>query len=97
MGKPDLRRPVAGPYRQSRWAAVLEAAFGWVAKGTMVLAGLAMVAVMALTGDLGGLTDLLPTTRKDWLYLLLILVVAVALIFAVRHYWLPPGSARPAG
>ncbi|CAI8695741.1 MULTISPECIES: hypothetical protein [Burkholderia] len=96
MGKPDLRRPVAGPYRQSRWAAVLDAAFGWVAKGTMVLAGLAMVALMALTGDLGGLTDL-PTTRKGWLYLLLILVVAVALIFAVRHYWLPPASARPAG
>ncbi|EKS9889914.1 hypothetical protein BTK96_006988 [Burkholderia pyrrocinia] len=62
----------------------------------MVLAGLAMVALMALTGDLGGLTDL-PTTRKGWLYLLLILVVAVALIFAVRHYWLPPASARPAG
>ncbi|HDR9508937.1 TPA: hypothetical protein QDC03_004060 [Burkholderia cepacia] len=62
----------------------------------MVLAGLAMVALMALTGDLGGLTDL-PTTRKGWLYLLLILVVAVALIFAVRHYWLPPARARPAG
>lgn len=96
MGKPDLRRPVAGPYRQSRWSAVLEAAFGWVAKGTMVLAGLGMVAMMALTGDLGALTDL-PTTRKGWLYLLLAVVVAVVLVFAVHHYWLRPAGVRPAG
>ncbi|QVN21344.1 hypothetical protein [Burkholderia pyrrocinia] len=96
MDKPDLRRPISGPYRQSRWAAVLEVAFGWVAKGTMVLAGLAVVAMMGLTGDLGGLSDL-PTTRKGWLYLLLILVVAVALVFAVHHYWLRPTGARPAG
>ncbi|QTO20659.1 hypothetical protein [Burkholderia seminalis] len=96
MSKPDLRRPVAGPYRQSRWAAGLEAAFGWVAKGTLVLAGLAMVALMALTGDVGAVTDL-PSTRKGWLYLLLILVVALALIFTVYHYWLHPAGARPAG
>ncbi|HFT8008396.1 TPA: hypothetical protein ACU9T0_000419 [Burkholderia cenocepacia] len=96
MGKPDLRRPVAGPYRQSRWAAGLEAAFGWVAKGTLVLAGLAMVALAALTGDVGALTDL-PTTRKGWLYLLLILVVTVALIFAVRYYRLRPATLGPAG
>ncbi len=74
----------------------LEAAFGWVAKGTLVLAGLAMVALAALTGDVGGLTDL-PSTRKGWLYLLLIVVVAVALIFAVHHYWLRPAGMRPAG
>ncbi|KVD47157.1 hypothetical protein WS89_08270 [Burkholderia sp. MSMB1072] len=91
MDKPDLRRPVAGPYRQSRWAVGLEAAFGWLAKGTLALAGLAVVALAALTGDVGALTDL-PSTRKGWLYLLLIIVVAVALIFAVHHYWL-----RPAG
>ncbi len=96
MGKPDLRRPVAGPYRQSRWAAGLEAAFGWVAKGTLVLAGLVMVALAALTGEVGALTDL-PTTRKGWLYLLLILVVTVALIFAVRYYWLRPATLGPAG
>ncbi|MET1532061.1 hypothetical protein [Burkholderia sola] len=96
MDKPDLRRPVAGPYRQSRWAAGLEAGFGWAAKGTLVLAGLAMVALAALTGDVGALTDL-PTTRKGWLYLLLALVAAVALIFAVHHYRLRPTGVRPAG
>ena len=47
MGKPNLRRPVTGPYRQSRWAGALEVAFGWVAKGTMVLVGLGMVALAA--------------------------------------------------
>ncbi|RQS37215.1 hypothetical protein DIE03_01245 [Burkholderia sp. Bp8992] len=91
MGKPDLRRPVAGPYRQSRWATGLEAAFGWVAKGTLVLVGLAVAALAALTGDVGALADL-PSTRKGWLYLLLILVVTVALIFAVHHYWLRPAA-----
>ncbi|WP_244135651.1 hypothetical protein [Burkholderia seminalis] len=96
MSKPDLRRPVAGPYRQSRWAAGLETAFGWVAKGMLVLAGLAMVALMALTGDVGAVTDL-PSTRKGWLSLLLILVVTLALIFAVYRYWLDPAGARPAG
>ncbi|MPV69133.1 hypothetical protein [Burkholderia sp. BE17] len=96
MGKPDLRRPVAGPYRQSRWAAVLEAAFGWVATGTMVLVGLGVAAMMVLAGDLDALADL-PMTRKGWLYLLLALVVAVALVFAVHHYWLRPAGVRPAG
>ncbi|AYQ41012.1 hypothetical protein BLA9940_05596 [Burkholderia aenigmatica] len=96
MSKPDLRRPVAGPYRQSRWAGVLEAAFGWVAKGTMVLLGLGLAALTALTGDVSALTDL-PTTRKGWLYLLLVMVGAVALIFVVRHYWLRPVGVHPAG
>ncbi|CAB3748913.1 hypothetical protein B7G54_00350 [Burkholderia puraquae] len=96
MGKPDLRRPVSGPYRQSRWASGLEAAFGWVAKGTMVLAGLALAAMMALTGDLGALADL-PTTKKGWLYLLLAIVAGCALIFAVHHYWLRPAGVRAAG
>ncbi|WP_226201540.1 hypothetical protein [Burkholderia sp. AU30280] len=96
MGNPDLRRPVTGPYRQSRWAGALEVAFGWVAKGTMVLAGLAMVALMALTGDVSAPADL-PTTKKGWLYLLLAMIGAVALIFAVHHYWPRPPGARPAG
>ncbi|MBN3833888.1 hypothetical protein [Burkholderia sp. Ac-20344] len=96
MSKPDLRRPVAGPYRQSRWAAVLEVAFGWVAKGTMVLVGLGMVALAALTGDVSALADL-PTTKKGWLTLLLVMIGVVALIFAVYHYWPWPPDARPAG
>ncbi len=96
MGKPDLRRPVTGPYRQSRWAGVLEVAFGWVAKGTMVPVGLGMVALAALTGDMGALADL-PTTKKGWLALLLVVFALVVLIIAVHHYWPWPRGARPAG
>ena len=96
MSKPDLRRPVTGPYRQSRWAGALEVAFGWVAKGTMVLVGLGMVALAALTGDVSALVDL-PTTKKGWLYLLLVVIGVVALIFAVRHFWPWPSGVRPAG
>lgn len=42
MRKPNLPGPFAGPSRQSRLRAALEVAFGWGAKGTMVLAGLAV-------------------------------------------------------
>ncbi|OXI84675.1 hypothetical protein CFB40_27090 [Burkholderia sp. AU31652] len=96
MSKPDLRRPVTGPYRQSRWAGALEVAFGWVAKGTMVLVGLGMVALAALTGDVSALVDL-PTTKRGWFYLLLVVIGVVALIFAVHHYWPWPSGVRPAG
>ncbi|OXJ09462.1 hypothetical protein [Burkholderia sp. HI2500] len=96
MSKPDLRRPVTGLYRQSRWAGALEVAFGWVAKGTMVLVGLGMVALAALTGDVSALVDL-PTTKKGWFYLLLVVIGVVALIFAVHHYWPWPSGVRPAG
>ncbi len=63
-----------------------EVAFGWVAKGTMVLAGLAVVALMALTGDASGVSDL-PNTRKGWSYLLPVLIVVLALLFAFLYYW----------
>ncbi|QTD92154.1 hypothetical protein [Burkholderia anthina] len=96
MRKPDLRRPVAGPDRQSRWMAALEVAFGWVAKGAMVLAGLAVVALMVLTGDASGVSDL-PGTRKGWLYLLLVSIVVLALLFAFLYYWPAPAKASTAG
>ncbi|EKS9798583.1 MULTISPECIES: hypothetical protein [Burkholderia] len=96
MSKPDLRRPVTGPYRQSRWAGALETAFGWVAKGTMVLVGLGMVALAALTGDVSALADL-PTTKKGWLYLLLVVIGVVALIFALHHFWPWPSGVRRGG
>ncbi|WP_256217863.1 hypothetical protein [Burkholderia contaminans] len=75
---------------------MLEVAFGWVAKGTMVPVGLGMVALAALTGDMGALADL-PTTKKGWLALLLVVFALVVLIIAVHHYWPWPRGARPAG
>ncbi|RQR44344.1 hypothetical protein DIE21_33765 [Burkholderia sp. Bp9140] len=92
MRKPDLRRPVAGPYRQSRLMAVLEVAFGWVAKGTMVLAGLAIVVLMAMAG-----APDLPTTRKGWLHLLLMIAVLLVLVCAFVYYWPGPANAHAAG
>ena len=85
MRKPDLRRPVAGPYRQSRLMSALTIAIGGVAKGVMVLAGLVIMVLMAL----GGVPDL-PSTRKGWLQLLLTLAVLFALVFAFLYFW--PGS-----
>ncbi|VWC97701.1 hypothetical protein [Burkholderia lata] len=62
----------------------------------MLLAGLVMVALAALTGDASALADL-PTTKKGWLYLLLVMIGVVALIFAVHCYWPRPPGVRPAG
>ncbi|VVU49088.1 hypothetical protein BAN20980_01787 [Burkholderia anthina] len=76
--------------------AALEVAFGWVAKGAMVLAGLAVVALMVLTGDASGVSGL-PGTRKGWLYLLLVSIVVLALLFAFLYYWPAPAKASTAG
>ncbi|KVT35439.1 hypothetical protein WK51_19540 [Burkholderia ubonensis] len=93
--KPELRRPVAGPYRQSRWAAVLESLFGFVAKGTMALAALIAVVLAILSGD--GLELVSPpTTKKGWMRLLLVLAAVIALVFALL-YFMEPGSADFAG
>ncbi|KVC77719.1 hypothetical protein WI75_15425 [Burkholderia ubonensis] len=93
--KPELWRPVAGPYRQSRWAAVLESLFGFVAKGTMVLAALIAVVLAILSGE--GLELVSPpTTKKGWMRLLLVLAAVIALVFAV-FYFMEPGSANFAG
>ncbi|AOK19312.1 hypothetical protein WT26_25660 [Burkholderia cepacia] len=93
--KPELRRPVAGPYRQSRWAAVLESLFGFVAKGTMALAALIAVVLAILSGEGLELVSL-PTTKKGWMRLLLVLAAVIALVFAV-FYFMEPGSADFAG
>ncbi|KVC81219.1 hypothetical protein WI74_09390 [Burkholderia ubonensis] len=93
--KPELWRPVTGPYRQSRWAAVLESLFGFVAKGTMVLAALIAVVLAILSGE--GLELVSPpTTKKGWMRLLLVLAAVIALVFAV-FYFMEPGSADFAG
>ncbi|KWC32557.1 hypothetical protein WL48_21260 [Burkholderia ubonensis] len=93
--KPELWRPVTGPYRQSRWAAVLESLFGFVAKGTMALAALIAVVLAILSGD--GLELVSPpTTKKGWMRLLLVLAAVIALVFAVL-YFMEPGGANFAG
>ncbi|SOE93175.1 hypothetical protein SAMN05414139_05948 [Burkholderia sp. D7] len=61
------------PNRTPKAAGFAEVLFGGLAKGTMVVVGVAAV-VLGVLG--GGLTDL-PTTRKEWGYLLLVILVAI--------------------
>jgi hypothetical protein len=61
------------PNRTPKAARFAEVFFGGLAKGTMVVVGIAAV-VLGVLG--GGLTDL-PTTRKEWGYLLLIILVTI--------------------
>ncbi|KWO25396.1 hypothetical protein DF118_14870 [Burkholderia stagnalis] len=95
--QPDLRRPVTGPYRQSRWAAALEYVFGLVAKGTMVLAVLIMVAISIITGDAGGIGSMpWPRTRKGRWRLLLVPALSVAIV-AATLYFMKRGGGHLAG
>ncbi|WP_431824840.1 hypothetical protein [Burkholderia sp. F1] len=74
---------------------MLESLFGFVAKGTMALAALIAVALAILAGDGFELVSL-PTTKKGWLRLLLVLAALIALVFAVLCF-MGPGSAHFAG
>ncbi|WP_232431081.1 hypothetical protein [Burkholderia ubonensis] len=74
---------------------MLESLFGFVAKGTMVLAALIAVVLAILSGE--GLELVSPpTTKKGWMRLLLVLAAVIALVFAV-FYFMEPGSANFAG
>ncbi|WP_232428708.1 hypothetical protein [Burkholderia ubonensis] len=74
---------------------MLESLFGFVAKGTMVLAALIAVVLAILSGE--GLELVSPpTTKKGWMRLLLVLAAVIALVFAV-FYFMEPGSADFAG
>ncbi|WP_232454397.1 hypothetical protein [Burkholderia ubonensis] len=74
---------------------MLESLFGFVAKGTMALAALIAVVLAILSGDGLELVSL-PTTKKGWMRLLLVLAAVIALVFAV-FYFMEPGSADFAG
>ncbi|MBN3817138.1 hypothetical protein G3N57_11200 [Paraburkholderia sp. Se-20369] len=95
--QPDLRRPVAGPYRQPRWVAALESVFGFVAKGTMALAVLVLVAIAFFTGDAWEAgSPPLPTTRKGWWRLLMVLALLIAIV-AAALYFMKRGGGHLAG
>lgn len=62
----------------SKLARLAEAFFGGLAKGVMVFVGIAILIVAVLSGggaDVIGGT--LPTTRKEWGYVLLIILISV--------------------
>ncbi|WP_043202811.1 hypothetical protein [Paraburkholderia acidipaludis] len=63
----------------SKMARLAEEFFGGLAKGVMVFVGVAILIVALLSGggaDIVGGT--LPTTRKEWGYFLLIILISVA-------------------
>lgn len=62
--------------RPSKSARFVEVFFGGLAKGMLVVVAVAAVILAVLSGD-DGLTDL-PTTRKEWGYFLLIVLISVA-------------------
>lgn len=81
-----MNQPPHGmPNRTSRFAKFAEVLFGGLAKGTMALAAIILVVLAVLSGNFDGLTDL-PTTRKGWGYVLLVIVVVFIGVIAF-HKW----------
>lgn len=84
--EPEFRRPPARQTRPSSWLSFIEIFFGALAKMTMTMLGL-IVVVFSIFG--GGLIDL-PTTRKEFKALLVILVVVgIGVVLAVHFNWFP--------
>ncbi|WP_321918018.1 hypothetical protein [Paraburkholderia sp. J11-2] len=69
-----------------KWARIGEAFFGGLGKGMLVFVGIAILIVGVLTGGLTDLGGTLPTTRKEWGYFLLIILISV--IGAISFLWL---------
>lgn len=83
----EFRRPMVRP-RRSTWPhRIAELCFGTLAKATMVIAALVVVALAALEG--GVFFSDLPTTRRGWRNLFLIILVAV-MIIAIGIYLVQP-------
>lgn len=64
-----------------------EGFFGGLAKGVMVFVGVAVLIVAMLSGggaDIAG--DTLPTTRKEWGYFLLIILISIGGF--ITFFWL---------
>lgn len=75
----------------------MKCVFGLVAKGTMVLAVIVMVAISIFTGDAGGAGSLQwPRTRKGRWRLLLVPALSVAIVVATL-YFMKRGGGHLAG
>lgn len=93
---PEFRRPAVGPYRSGSPYRLAELFFVLIAKATMALAVLIAVilAILGLaTGSADGFNDL-PTTRKGWRNLLLV-ILALAIVVALGVYYFSPKIYHP--
>lgn len=86
---PPSRRIFRRRFSASR---IAEIAFGWLAKGTMIVVAIAVV-VLSVFSDGAGMTSL-PSTRRQWLTLALILAVVIAGVVVYCHYF-PASPASP--
>ncbi|MGU7776363.1 hypothetical protein ACV229_40215 [Burkholderia sp. MR1-5-21] len=88
---PEFRRPAVGP-RRSTWPyRFAELFFGTLAKATMVVALLLYIAVELFSAGTGAGTSIsnLPTTRRGWRYLFLVLLLIFMLIVGYIYLFSP--------
>lgn len=71
---------------------IAEIGFGWLAKGTMVVA-VAVAVVLCVMSDGSGLSGL-PSTRRQWLILLLLILLVIAGVFIYFHFFLAEPTLR---
>ncbi|MGF6733106.1 hypothetical protein OKW50_005251 [Paraburkholderia youngii] len=91
---PEFRRPPVGP-RRSTWPyRFAELFFGTIAKATMVIAVLLLVALEIFSGGTGGGIGDFPTTRRGWRNLLLVMLT-ILIVVALGIYFFPPMASRP--
>ncbi|MFL9861527.1 hypothetical protein PQR72_38330 [Paraburkholderia madseniana] len=93
---PEFRRPTVGPRRSGSPYRLAELFFALVAKATMAI-GVLVVVILAIlglaTGSVDGFTDI-PTTRKGWRNLLLV-ILALAIVVALGVYFFVPKMHHP--
>jgi hypothetical protein len=91
---PEFRRPPIGA-RGSTWPhRFAELFFGAIAKATMVIAVLFLVALAFLSGDTGGGVGDIPTTRRGWRNLLLVMLT-ILIVVALGIYFFSPTAGHP--
>ncbi|MHA6846929.1 hypothetical protein [Ralstonia syzygii] len=84
MTRFDRTLPPSRRLFRSRFSAVrlAETVFGWLAKGTLALVGVALVVLSMLSGGVG-VPDL-PTTRKGWGRLLMAVMAVLGAYHAFK-------------
>jgi uncharacterized BrkB/YihY/UPF0761 family membrane protein len=93
---PEFRRPPVGPHRSTWPYRFAELFFATIAKATMVIAVLLLVALEFFSGGMGtggGLSDL-PTTGRGWRNLLLVMLT-ILVVVALGIYFFAPTVSHP--
>lgn len=90
----EFRRPPVEP-RRSTWPyRFAEMFFGTIAKATMVIAVLLLVALELFSVGTGGDIGDLPTTRRGWRNLLLVMLT-ILIVAALGIYFFAPTASHP--